>query len=167
VKKGLLILLVCLLCACNTRENTAVNKMTMTPEEMLAKIHANNAVSNELAFQAMPDEALLDLRDQAQQAQTDGHLELAQTLLEQALTINEKDPEILQMLAELALLQSTFANAEHLAMSSYQAGPKLGSLCRRNWLTIHYAKSAQGLPSIEDQLAKHLAECTIVPAARM
>lgn len=167
MNKALLIFLGLLLSACSSRENVSVNKSVLTPEQMLAKIHANNAVSNELAFQAMPDEALLDLRDQAQQAQTDGNLELAQNLLNQALAINQKDPEILQMLAELAILQNSFANAERLAFSSFQAGPKLGGLCRRNWLTVHYAKMARGLSMPESQLAKSLAECTIVPPARM
>jgi hypothetical protein len=167
MRKVLLTLLMFLLCACGTQENTTVNKIAMSSEEMLAKIHANNIVNNELVFQAMPDEALLDLRDKAMQAQTDGNFDLAKTLLNQALAINEKDPEILQMLAELALLQKSFANAERFATNSYHTGPKLGGLCRRNWLTIHYAKSAQGLPIVQEQLAKHLAECTVVPAARM
>ena len=167
MKKVLLILSVCMLFACSTQENTTVKTLSMSPEEMLAKIHANNDVNNEVAFQALPDEDLLDLRDKARQAQTDGNLERAQTLLTQALVINAQDPEAIQMQAELALSQKSFANAERLALSSYKAGPKLGGLCRRNWLTIHYAKSAQGLPTTEDQLAKHLAECTFVPAARM
>jgi len=167
VKKVLLILSICVLSACSTQENTALKSVSMTPEEMLVKIHANNEVKNEVAFQALPDEELLELRDKARQAQADGNLELTDTLLAQALAINAKDPEIIQMQAEVALLQNSFADAERLALSSYQAGPKLGGLCRRNWLTMHYAKSAQGLPITKDQLAKRLAECTIVPAARM
>lgn len=153
--------------ACSTQDNTAVKSVSISPEEMLAKIHANNDVKNEVAFQALPDEDLLDLRDKARQALNDRNFELARTSLTQALVINQKDPESLQMQAELALLQKSFVEAERLAFNSYQAGPKLGGLCRRNWLTMHYAKSAQGLPIAEHQLAKHLAECTIVPPARM
>ncbi len=167
MKKILFIAWLCILAACSTPENTAVTKTSMSSEEILAKIHASNSVSNEVAFQAMPDEAVLDLRDKAQQAQTNGKLDQAQTLLKQALIINARDPEAMQMLAEIAILQNSYASAEHLAFSSYQAGPKLGGLCRRNWLTIHYAKAAQGLPNSEVQLAKRLAECTIVPPARM
>ena len=32
------------LCACSTREDTAVNAVSMTPEDMLAKIRANAEV---------------------------------------------------------------------------------------------------------------------------
>ncbi len=164
-KAGALVLLV--LCACSTREDTAVNAVSMTPEDMLAKIRANAEVQNEVMFQAMPDDAILDLRDQARQAQADGDVETARGLLEQALAVQGKDPEAMQMLAELAILQKSWAAAERMALQSFASGPKLGGLCRRNWLTVHYAKLAQGQPMADHQLAKNLTECTIVPPARM
>lgn len=164
-KAGTLALL--MLCACSTPEETAVNPVSMTPEDMLAKIRANAEVQNEVMFQAMPDDAILDLRDQARQAQADGDVETARGLLEQALAVQGKDPEAMQMLAELAILQKSWTLAERMALQSFESGPKLGGLCRRNWLTMHYAKLAQGQPMAEHQLAKNLSECTIVPPARM
>jgi len=65
-KAGALALLV--LCACSRPEETAVNPVSMTPEDMLAKIRASAEVQNEVMFQTMPDDAVLDLRDKAQQA---------------------------------------------------------------------------------------------------
>ena len=167
MNKALLIFLGILLSACSSRENVSVNKSVLTPEEMLAKIHAENNVSGEVSFQAMPDEAVLDLREKASQAQQRGELDSAVQLLNQALAVNDKDPEAMQMLAELAILQESFDHAERMARRSYEFGPKLGGLCRRNWLTVHYAKMARGLSMPESQLAKSLAECTIVPPARM
>ena len=78
------------LCACSTREDTAVNAVSMTPEDMLAKIRANAEVQNEVMFQAMPDDAILDLHDQARQAQADGDVDTARRLLEQALAVDGK-----------------------------------------------------------------------------
>ena len=164
-KVGMLMLLV--LCACSTPEETAVNPVSMTPEDMLAKIRASGEVQNEVMFQTLPDDAVLDLRDQAQQAQSAGEFERARNLLGQALAIDARDPEAMQMLAELAILQKSWTLAERMALQSFESGPKLGGLCRRNWLTMHYAKLAQGQPMAEHQLAKNLSECTIVPPARM
>jgi uncharacterized protein HemY len=165
MKKILLTLM--LLSACSTREETTVNRLSMTPEDMLVQIHARKPVQNELVFQTIPDEALLDLREQAEQAQSVGDYRRTQDLLDQALKLNAKDPEALQMLAELAILQKSWLNAEHMALRSFQSGPKLGDLCRRNWLTVHYAQVAQGLPVVAHQLAKNLNACTIVPPVRM
>jgi lipoprotein NlpI len=166
MKKACSLLLV-LLCACSTREDTSVTPVSMTPEDMLAKIRASGEVQNEVMFQTMPDDAVLDLREQARQAQSLGEFEQARNLLGQALAIDARDPEAMQMLAELAILQKSWAAAERMALQSFASGPKLGGLCRRNWLTVHYARLARGQPMADHLLAKSLSECTIVPPARM
>ncbi len=45
-------------------------------------------------------------------------------------------PEQLQQHAELALGKADYANAERLAMQSWQQGTRQGSLCERNWQVI-------------------------------
>jgi hypothetical protein len=160
-------LLLLVLCACSSRDQSSVASVSMAPEDMLAKIRGNADVQHEVVFQGLPDDAILDLHDQARKAQADGDLASTRRFLEQALTVNQKDPETLQMLAELAILEEAWLAAERAALDSYASGPKLGGLCRRNWLTVHYAKLAQGQPMAEHQLAKNLNECTIVPPARL
>lgn len=166
MKKACALVLV-VLSACSTREDTSVQPLSMTPEDMLAKIRASSEVQNEVVFQTLPDDAVLDLREQARQAQSRGEFEQARNLLGQALAIDARDPEAMQMLAELAILQKSWAAAERMALQSFASGPKLGGLCRRNWLTVHYARLALGQPMADHQLAKNLTECTLVPPARM
>jgi lipoprotein NlpI len=156
-----------LLSACSSQEQAVVKKPELTPAEMLAKIRANQDVQDELKFQTMPDDAIIDLLDKAKLAEQNGDYPLANVHLVEALRLNPQNPEVTQLQAEIALLQESWANAEQLALQSYQSGPKLGNLCRRNWLTVNYAKAAQGLPMADYELAKNLNECTIVPPARL
>lgn len=168
MKKGSLIVAVLMLSACSTQEENVVKiKPSLTPTEMLTKIRANNDVQNEVLFQAMPDDAVIDLLDQALRAQQAGQYAQANNVLNKALIIDAKNPEVNQMLAEIAILQESWSNAEKLALQSYEYGPKLGGLCRRNWLTVHFAKGAQGKPMADYVLAKNLNDCTLVPPARM
>lgn len=167
MKKIVYLLVVLFLVACSAPEEVVVKKPELSPDLMLAKIRGNNEVQNELVFQAMPDDAVLDLIEQAKKAELAGDYQSANTHLSAALRINSSNPEVTQLKAEIALLQEYWFSAEQLALQSYKYGPKLGDICRRNWLTVHYAKLAQGQPMADYELAKNLNECTIVPPARM
>jgi hypothetical protein len=156
-----------LLNACSTQEQAVVKKPELSPAEMLAKIRANQGAQDELIFQTIPDDAIIDLIDKAKHAELNGDYALANSHLAEALRINSSNPEVTQLKAEIALLQESWANAEQLALQSYQFGPRLGNLCRRNWLTVNYAKAAQGKAMADFELAKNLNECTIVPPARL
>jgi len=142
-------------------------KESLTPEQMLGKIRAQSEVGDEVVFQAMPDEAIVDLRQRAQSAEQMGEFAKARDLLDAALAINGNDPEVLQLRAELAIREKTWTVAEAMAQKSFVSGAKLGNLCRRNWLTVHYAQLAQGQALPEQELARHLADCTVLPPARM
>ena len=155
------------LSACGRHDETTINPSPLSPDQMLAKIRGNGEVHNEVVFQAISDDAIVDLRDQAKQAELNGDYPKASSLLEQALAINAADPEALQSRAELAIRQQAWHDAELMAKKSFESGAKLGDLCRRNWLTMHYAKSAQGSPVPDQQLAKNLNDCTLVPPGRM
>ena len=155
------------LAACSQPQETTVPKETLSPEQMLGKIRAQSEVGDEVVFQAMPDEVIVDLRQRAQSAEQSGEFAKARDLLDAALAINGNDPEVLQLRAELAIRQKTWSEAVVLAQKSYTSGAKLGHLCRRNWLTVHYAQLAQGQALPEQELARHLADCTVLPPARM
>jgi tetratricopeptide (TPR) repeat protein len=167
MKYGLLILLVLALVACSRPETTPVPAHDLSPEQMLDKIRAQSEVGNEVVFNALADEVILDLQANAGVAEAAGNYAQAKKLLDQALQVNPADPQVLQSRAELAIRDQAWVQAEQYAQRSFDSGAKLGSLCRRNWLTIHYARMAQGRSLPPPQLAKNLNECTLVPPARL
>ena len=167
MKYGLLILLVLALVACSRPETTPVPAHDLSPEQMLDKIRAQSEVGNEVVFNALADEVILDLQANAGVAEAAGNYAQAKKLLDQALQVNPADPQVLQSRAELAIRDQAWVQAEQYAQRSFDSGAKLGSLCRRNWLTMHYARMAQGRSLPPPQLAKNLNECTLVPPARL
>ena len=167
MKYGLLILLVLALVACSRPETTPVPAHDLSPEQMLDKIRAQSEVGNEVVFNALADEVILDLQANAGVAEAAGNYAQAKKLLDQALQVNPADPQVLQSRAELAIRDQAWVQAEQYARRSFDSGAKLGSLCRRNWLTMHYARMAQGRSLPPPQLAKNLNECTLVPPARL
>ena len=100
------------LAACSQPQETTVPKETLSPEQMLGKIRAQSEVGDEVVFQAMPDEAIVDLRQRAQSAEQIGEFARARDLLDAALAINGNDPEVLQLRAELAIREKTWTVAE-------------------------------------------------------
>ena len=167
MKYALPIVLVLALVACSRPETTPVPAHDLSPEQMLDKIRAQSEVGNEVVFNALADEVILDLQANAGAAEAVGNYAQAKTLLDQALQVNPADPQVLQSRAELAIRDQAWVQAEHYARRSFDSGAKLGSLCRRNWLTMHYARMAQGRSLPPPQLAKNLNECTLVPPARL
>ena len=155
------------LAACSRPEDTAVSVPLESPEQMLGIIRANDVVSNEVVFQALGDDTVTDLREQAMRLEAQGNFDAARELLDKALVLQNSDPSALQQRAELAIRQGDWSSAERLAMKSFDSGAKLGQLCRRNWLTVHYARKAQGHGLDGQLLAKSLGDCTIIPPARM
>ena len=155
------------LAACSRTETTTVPAQDLSPQQMLDKIRAQPEVGNEVVFKALADEDILDLQASAQAAEAEGDYAQAEKLLDDALQRNPSDPQVLQSRAELAIRDQAWVQAEQYAKRSFESGAKLGSLCRRNWLTMHYARMAQGLSLPPMQLAKNLNECTLVPPARL
>lgn len=167
MKRALPIVLALALAACSLPETTPVAVHDLSPEQMLDKIRAQPEVSNEVVFQALADEAILDLHADALAAEVASNYLQAKKLLDDALLLNPTDPQVLQSRAELAIRDQAWTQAEQYAQRSFDSGAKLGSLCRRNWLTMHYARMAQGRSLPPPQLAKNLNECTLVPPARL
>lgn len=167
MRRALPLALALALAACSRPETTPVAAHDLSPEQMLDKIRAQPEVGNEVVFQALADEAILDLHADALAAEAAGDYPQARKLLDDALLLNPADPQVLQSRAELAIRDADWVQAEQYARRSFDSGAKLGSLCRRNWLTVHYARMAQGRSLPPPQLAKNLNECTLVPPARL
>mgnify|MGYP000273024487 FL=1 len=61
-------------------------------------------------------------------------------LLERALRIQPRNPELLQSMAEVQLQLRDYDQAMGFASRSYDLGPRVGELCSRNWRTIGVAR---------------------------
>jgi Na+-transporting methylmalonyl-CoA/oxaloacetate decarboxylase gamma subunit len=93
--------------------------------------------------------AVKELIADASAAESTGDYSQAATLLERALRIQPRDPEILQNLAE----------ALNFAIRSYDIGPRVGEICSRNWRTISVAREHLGDHNGSLQAGKKAAEC--------
>ena len=88
--------------------------------------------------------AVAQLSQDAQAAEAAGDLSQATVLLERALRIQPRDPELLQQMAELQLQKQDWQQALNFAVRSYDIGPRVGEICARNWRTIGVARDHLG-----------------------
>jgi tetratricopeptide (TPR) repeat protein len=84
--------------------------------------------------------AVVELTEQATTAESAGDLDQAAVLLERALRIQPRDPQILQHMAEVKLQMKDYEQALSFAVRSYDIGPRVGEICARNWRTISVAR---------------------------
>jgi hypothetical protein len=158
-----------LLSACGppTSNNIAATVRPMATTDMLAQIRASGSIGNELDVQPLRDSQVEDLRTQATQAEQRGDYPSAEHAVTLALRMQPGDPDLLQWQAELALVQRRWTEAEALATRSFDTGPKLGGLCRRNWTTLQFARQARGDGAGSGQAQQRIAACTVAPPVRM
>ena len=91
----------------------------------------------------------------------------ADASLKQALELSPDDPTLLQWRAEMALAMGQLDAAVQLANTSWELGPRLGSLCRRNWATIGLARALSDLPEAAETARRQGDKCTPTPPVRM
>ncbi len=96
--------------------------------------------SNGVQVFPLRNPAVEELMASASQAERSGEADRAAMLLERALRIQPRDPELLQHVAEIKLQQAEYEQALNFAVRSYDVGPKVGEICSRNWRTIALAK---------------------------
>ena len=135
---------------------------------MLAAIKA--AGQRESAgFEVTPlrDAGVSSLLQRAQRARGAGQYAQAAGLIDRALAQDPKAPDLLQERAELAIQLHHYARAEQLARASWKLGPRVGSLCARNWQTVmemrYVARDAAGIAAAK---ARRDA-CRVKPVVRM
>ncbi len=97
--------------------------------------------------------AVVELTESAYEAEGRGDFEQAAVLLERALRIQPRDPEILQHMAEVQVQKQDYEQALSFAVRSYDIGPRVGEICARNWRTIALARER-----LEDQAGSREAE---------
>ena len=137
------------------------------PAAMVAQVRAVGATGHELDVQPLRDPQVQDLRDRAGQLEAQGRTKDAEALVDQALAISVEDPDLLQWKAELALYRRAWAEAESLAMRSFERGPKLGGLCRRNWATLQHARDSRGDAAGAATARQRIDGCAVTPPVRM
>lgn len=138
-----------------------------SPAELVAQVRAAGEHGHELEVQPLRDPQVEDLRTRAQAQEAAGKPKAAFETLAQALVISPGDPDLLQWQAELALLRRAWKQAESLAAQSFERGPKLGGLCRRNWATIGHARAMRGANEAAAVAHRQGESCTVSPPVRM
>jgi hypothetical protein len=142
-------------------------KPHMSPGQvLLQQVRSAGERGNELDVQPLRDPQVEDLRSLAAVAEARSDWEAAQRALTQALAISPNDPDLLQWSAEMALVGHDFARAQQLAASSWERGPKLGGLCRRNWTTMRFAAESRGDAAAAAQAQQRAAACAVAPPNR-
>lgn len=134
---------------------------------LLQQVRSAGQVGDELDVQPLRDPRVEDLRASAMQAEQRGDYASAGKMLAQAALLTPEDPDLLQWQAELALVARDWSQAERLANLSFEKGPKLGGLCRRNWTTLQLAAQARGSTAQAMQAQQRVAVCTVAPPIRM
>jgi hypothetical protein len=138
----------------------------LTPEQIVADVRAAGAMGNDLTVAPLRDPQVEDLRQAITQAEVRKDVSSAMLALDQALKISVLDPDLLQWKAELLLLNKNWALAETTAQLSYDKGPKLGALCRRNMKALSYAKKFRGDIAGANNAERQLSACTVTPPPR-
>lgn len=105
--------------------------------------------------------AVLELTDQANRAEAAGDLRQATSLLERALRIQPRDPELLQHMAEVQVQLQDYEQALGFAMRSHDTGPRVGELCARNWRTIALSRERLSDDSGARQARKRAEQCMV------
>ena len=168
-KSGCMVLLLSGLVACSPPPSAPKTAKTTAPaRDFAAEVRAIGAAdADTLEVQPLRDPAIEDLRATALRHEQARKYKLADAAVQQALHITPGDPELLQYRAEIALQRQEFVQAEQFAQQSFERGPKLGGLCRRNWATIRLAREQRQDPKGALDAAERTERCTVEPPVRM
>lgn len=164
--------LVCLLalaaCSPPPDEPPATTKAPAPQRDLVAEVRAQGAdAPDSLDVQPLRDPQVEDLLAAATRHENAKDFDAADEAMGKALALVPNDPELLQLRAEIALARAQYELAERLANNSYERGPKLGGLCRRNWATIRLAREMLGQPAGAATAGSQGQRCTVEPPVRM
>jgi hypothetical protein len=137
------------------------------PMALLAEVRAQQDGNDGVEVRPWREPAVEDLVALAEGHERAGAWRQASEAMARAIAISPEDPDLLQRQAELALARAAWPDAERYAAASFERGPRLGPLCRRNWTTIRLAREARGEAADGGELAERAARCTLEPPVRM
>lgn len=157
IRPGAPCLAVLFLAACAGQPPAPVEERTA--EEQVRAPAAEE--SSGLQVYPMRNPAVAELSEAAAAAEEEGDLERATMLLERALRIEPRDPELLQHMAEVKLDRGDWEQADNYASRSFDVGPRIGELCQRNWRTMALARERQGRYDASEQARVRLEQCQV------
>ncbi|HKE47435.1 MAG TPA: tetratricopeptide repeat protein [Rhodanobacteraceae bacterium] len=128
---------------------------------------AGMGMDSSVQVQPLRDPAIEGFLNQAHAAETAKNYDGAAEAAARALKLAPDAPDILQYQAEIEVLRGNFKDAEALAIKSYTLGPKVGSLCARNWQTVVEARIAFNDAATQAQAKQRIKECRVAPPVRM
>lgn len=128
---------------------------------------AGDGIDSAVQVQPLRDPAIEGFLAKAHAAEAAHDLAAATEEARSALKLAPDAPDILQYLAELAIARADWLQADALATRSFALGPKIGSLCARNWQTVAEARRALDDDGTAAQAQQRLMECRVAPRLRM
>ncbi|MCX7555786.1 tetratricopeptide repeat protein [Xanthomonadaceae bacterium JHOS43] len=138
------------------------------PRDVIAEVRAAASAANDgIDVTPLRDPLVADLWEAALRHEAERAFDQAEAALDRALELIPDDPELIQWRAELALVQGRFDDAVRWANASWEKGPRLGGLCRRNWTTIRIARELTGFPDAAVAAGRQVERCTVEPPVRM
>ncbi len=165
VNQGLLITTsVLLLAACAAQPPAPVEDRSLV--EQVRASEPEQEEPRGLQVYPLRNPAVDELIRSAEQAERDGDLPRAAMLLERAIRIEPRDPELLQNMAEVRLAQGDWEQADANASRSFDVGPRVGELCQRNWRTMALARERLGRHEDAHRARERMQECRVEPPPR-
>lgn len=138
------------------------------PHDWVREIRAAASTSASIVeVTPLVDPAVADLRARAQEAEAAGDFKAAAAHLEEATQILEDDPSLWQWRAEIALERRRWRNAAIWAQRSLDLGPRIGTLCVRNWLTLKAARTELGDTISATSAEAQVKSCEVPAIIRM
>ena len=128
---------------------------------------AGTGLDSAVQVEPLRDPAIDGFLKRARDAEAAGDIAAAVAAADKALELANGAPDILQYLAELEIARGDWIKAEQYATKSFSSGPRVGSLCARNWQTVVEARTAMNDAATVAQARQRLKECRVAPRLRM
>jgi tetratricopeptide (TPR) repeat protein len=134
---------------------------------VLAIRQAGQSTASSVEVQPLRDPSVDGFLKQASDLEAAQNFADAIVAVDRALKLAPDAPEILQLKAELLIGLHRYADAEALARRSFELGPRLGSLCARNWQTVVETRRAAKDEASAASAQAQVAACKIPPRQRL
>lgn len=136
-------------------------------DTVLAIRQAGQSTASAVEVQPLRDPAVDGFLKQAADAEAALNFADAVVAVDRALKLAPDAPEILQLKAELLIGLRRYAEAETLARKSFELGPRLGSLCARNWQTVAETRRIAKDEASASSAGAQVAACKVPPRQRL
>lgn len=147
---------------------TAARLPAPQPAAAVATIRAaGDKLDSAVQVQPLRDAAIDGALARARSAEAAARYDEAVAEAGKALALDPTAPDILQYRAELEVLRGRWTEAEKFALDSFEHGPRVGSLCARNWQTVVEARTSMNDARTAEQAGNRLKECRVAPRVRM